>query len=69
MLVSACSSQLLVEGEAGDIEEDSWEASTADSCCVIIASERIMNEISVCRADECYLMVVQGEGHRLPIAT
>ena len=49
MLVSACSSQLLVEGEAGDSEEDSWEASTADSCCVIIASERMMNEISVCR--------------------
>jgi hypothetical protein len=49
MLVSACSSQLLVEGEAGDSEEDSWEASTADSCCVMIDNERMMNEISLCR--------------------
>ena len=48
MLVSACTSQVLTEGEAEDIAE-TWEASTADNCWVIIASERMMNEISVCR--------------------
>ena len=48
MLVSACSSQLLVEGEAGDSEEDSWEASTADSCCAMMVSESMMNDTSLC---------------------
>ena len=46
MLVSACTSQVLSEDEAGDSDDDSWEASTADSCCVMIANERMMNEIS-----------------------
>ncbi len=48
LLVSACSSQMLTEGEAEDGEE-TWEAITADSCCVMIASERRMYEISVGR--------------------
>jgi hypothetical protein len=46
MLVSACTSQVLNEEEAGDGDDDSWEASTADSCCVIIANETMMNVIS-----------------------
>lgn len=46
MLVSACTSQVLSEDEAEDGDDDIWEASTADSCCVITANERMMNDIS-----------------------
>ncbi len=49
MLVRACTSQVLSEDEAGDSDDESWDASTADSCCVIIASDNTMNDTSLDR--------------------
>ena len=45
MLLSACTSHLLV-GDEADGDDDSWEASTADSCCVMMESNSMMNDTS-----------------------
>jgi hypothetical protein len=49
MLLSACTSQVLSEDEAGDRDDDRWEANTADSCCVMIESDSMTNGISLYR--------------------